>query len=150
MKFRSLLLVLLMAMSSSIFAQSTTTVDVFLNGTKSGQYMIRKDQTEGGISYKKKDYRNLNKLSIQVSGKVVKGGGYIRTVEVNNDADEVIYTAKETPGVTGQFILSGRDKAVVKRLTKGNSVKLYLVKTPGNTKSREEVKKTYIGTLSRS
>lgn len=149
MKLRSLLLGLLVAISSSIFAQSTTTVDVFINGTKSGQYMIKKDQTEGGISYKRKDYRTLDKLSIQVSGNVVKKGkGYLRTVEVTDDAEAVIYTAKETVGVTGQFVLS--DKAVIKRLTKGNPVKLYLVKTPANTKSTEEVKRTYIGTLSRS
>jgi hypothetical protein len=148
MKLRSLLLVLLMAMGSSIFAQSSTTVDVFINGTKSGRYMIKKDQTEGGISYKKKDYRNLNKLSIQVSGRAMKGHGYLRTVEVNDDADALVYTAKETPGVNGQFILS--DKSVIRRLAKGNSVKLYLVKTPANTRSRESVQKEYIGTLSRS
>ena len=148
MKRKSLLLVLLVAISSSIFAQSTTTVDVFINGTKSGQYMIKKDQTEGGISYKKKDYRTLDKLSIQVSGNVVKKAkGYIKTVEATDDAEALVYTAPETVGVNGQFILS--DKAVIKRLTKGKPVKLYLVKTPSNTKSTEEAKKTYIGTLSR-
>ncbi len=146
MKLRSLMVVLLTVLFSSVFAQ--VKVGVFINGTLAGQYDIKKDQTEGGgLSYKKKDYRTLDKLSVQLSGKAV-GGGYIQTVEVNDTDNATIFTAPETQGVKGQFVIS--DKAVVKKLTRGKSVKMYLVKTPANTKSTEAVKKIYIGMLSRS
>jgi len=143
MKLKTLLLALLLVCGSSIFAQ--VTIDVFINGTKAGQYTIKKDATTGGISYKKKDYKNLDKLSIQISGKL-KEKGNVRTVEVSDNDDVVIYTAPETEGIKNQFILS--DKAVIKRLSKGKSVKLNLVSAPANEKMAGAIRKTYIGTLS--
>lgn len=146
MKLKTLLLVLLVATGSSLFAQ--VKVDVFINGTLAGQYEIKKDQTEGGgLAYKKKDYRSVDKLSVQLKGRAV-GGGYFQKVEVTDADGSVVSTAEETKGVKGQFVLS--DKAVVRKLKNGKPLTLYLIKTPANTKSTEEPKRIYIGTLSRS
>lgn len=145
MKLRSLTTLLVLFFTAGVYAQ--TTVDVFINGIKSGQYMIKNDQAAGGIAYKKSVYRNMERLSIQVKGKTVEGP-YIRTVEIMGDAETPLFTAAETVGVNGQFILT--DKAVLKRLLKGKSIKLMLIKAPSNTKSMEAVRKIYIGTFSRS
>lgn len=129
--------------SGSAFSQ--VTVDVFINGLKSGQYKLNDNQAEGGISYTKSVYKKATKLTIQLSGKSVDGP-YYRKVEVMGDDETPIFTAPETDGAAGQFILT--DKAVLKRLAKGKPVKLIVEKTPSNTKSAEASRKIYIGTLS--
>lgn len=126
-------------------AFSQVTVDVFINGVKSGQYKLNDDQATGGISYKKSVYKGAEKLSIQLSGKSVDGP-YYRKVEVMGDDEKPLFIATETDGAAGQFNLT--DKAVLKRLSKGKSVKLIVEKTPSNTKSSEAIRKIYIGTLS--
>ena len=146
MKRTSFLMLLVTVFSASAFAQ--VTVNVFINGIMGGQYNIRANQVDsGGISYKKSVYKNVDRLSIQIKGKSVDGG-YLRKVEVMGDGAIPIFTAAETPGVPGQFILT--DKTVLKRLGKGKSIKMYVEKTPANTKSTERVKKVYIGLLTRA
>ena len=144
MKLRSLTTLLLLFFTAGVHAQ--TSVDVFINGIKSGQYIIKNDQATGGISYKKSVYRNMERLSIQVKGKTFDGP-YIRTVEIMGDGEAPLFTAAETVGVNGQFILT--DKAVLKRLLRGKPIRLMLIKAPSNTKSMEAVRKIYIGTFSR-
>ena len=146
MKRKSFLLLLITIFSASAFAQ--VTVNVFINGIMGGQYNIRANQVDsGGISYKKSVYKNVDRLSIQIKGKSVDGG-YRRKVEVMGDGATPIFTAAETQGVPGQFILT--NKNVLKTLGKGKSIKMYVEKTPANTKSTEGVKKVYIGMLTRA
>ena len=145
MKRTSFLILLFTLFSVAAFSQ--TTVDLFINSLKAGQYVIKVNQTDsGGISYKKSVYKNIDKLSIQIKGKSVDGG-YIRKVQVMGDDATPIFIADETPGAVGQFVLT--DKAVLKRLSKGKAIKLYVEKTPANTKSKEAVRTIYIGRLSR-
>ena len=145
MKRNSFLILLLTVFSTGAFAQ--VTVDVFINGIKAGQYMIRANQVDsGGLSYKRSVYKNVARLSIQVKGKSVDGG-YYRKVEVMGDDAAPIFIASETVGAAGQFVLT--DKTVLKRLSKGKALKLYVEKTPANTKSTEGVTKVYIGKLAR-
>jgi hypothetical protein len=145
MKLKSFLILLFAFLSVDSFAQ--VTVDIFINGVKAGQYMIEKNQAEGGISYKKSTYKNVDRLSIQIKGKSVDGG-YFRKVQVMGDDSTAIFIAPETEGAVGNFILT--DKAVIKRLAKGKALRLFVEKTPANTLSKEPVKKVYIGTLSRT
>ena len=141
---RSLFLALLIALfSGNAFSQ--VTVDIFINGVKAGQYILTENQMDGGIAYKKSVYKQASKLSIQLSGKSADGP-YFRKVEVMGDDATPMFVAAETDGAAGQFVLT--NKAVLKRLAKGKSVKLMVEKTPSNTKSTEGVKKVYIGTLS--
>ena len=141
---RSLFLALFIALfSGSAFSQ--VTVDIFINGTKAGQYKLNDNQMDGGISYKKSVYKSTIKLSIQLTGKSVDGP-YFRKVEIMGDDATPMFVASETEGAAGQFVLT--DKSVLKRLAKGKSVKLMLEKTPSNTKSAEAIRKIYIGTLS--
>lgn len=145
MKRNSYLLLLFVFFTATTYAQ--TTVDVFINGIKSGQYSIKANQTEGGgISYKKSVYKDVDRLSVQIKGKSVDGG-YYRKVEVRGDDANPIFIAKETDGIPGQFILT--NKKVVKRLGKGKPITLFVEKTPANTKSKEGVTKVYIGKLTR-
>jgi hypothetical protein len=125
-------------------AKSQITVDVFINGVKSGQYIMKNDKDSAGLGYKKKDYKSVDRLSIQLSGKGFKKG-YLRKVEVKNSKDEQIFIVDETLGAEGQFILT--DKKVFKSLISGKPVKLYLHLTPGNTLSKEKPSVHYIGSL---
>jgi hypothetical protein len=145
MKRKSFLIILFTIFGFGAFAQAT--VDVFINGIKAGQYAIKQNQTDsGGISYKKSVYKNVDRLSIQIKGKSVEGN-YLRKVQVMGDGETPIFIADETTGVPGQFVLT--DKSVLKRLSKGKALKLYVEKTPANTKSKEAVRLIYIGMLSR-
>jgi hypothetical protein len=123
-----------------------TTVDVFINGIKAGQISLKAGETAGGLSYKKKTYKKIDRLSIEIHGKSVDGG-YYRKVQVMGDAPEPMFIASETVGAVGQFVLT--DKSIIKRLKGGKPVTLYVEKTPANTKSKEAVSKVYLGTLTR-
>lgn len=136
--------ILFVALGAVSYAQ--VTVDVFINGVKAGQISLKANQADGGLSYKKSVYKNIDKLTIQIQGKSVDGG-YFRKVMVMGDGEEPMLVAPETVGAVGQFALT--DKAIIKRLKSGKSVTLYVEKTPANTKSKEAVSKVYLGTLTR-
>lgn len=146
MKRKLMLILLLTIFITSAYAQ--VTVDVFINGIKTGQYMIKAGQIDsGGISYKKSVYKNVDRLSIQIKGQSVDGG-YFRKVQVmGDDVSSPIFIASETVGVAGQFILT--DESVLKRLSKGKPITLFVEKTPANTKSKEAIRIIYLGKLSR-
>ena len=144
MKQKILLILLFACLSTGAFAQAT--VDIYINGTKAGQIILKANQATGGLSYKKSVYKNINKLSIQIQGKSVDGG-YYRKVQVIGDDVAPMLIASETVGAVGQFILT--DKAIIKRLKQGKPITMYVEKTPANTKSTEAVTKVYLGTLTR-
>jgi len=144
MKQKTILILLLAFVSLGSFAQ--TTVDIFINGIKAGQIVLKANQTTGGVSYKKSVYKDIDRLVIEIHGKSVDGG-YFRKVEVMGEDEKPMFVAAETNGAVGQFVLT--DKAVIKRLKKGKPITLYVEKTPANTKSTEAVKKVYLGTLTR-
>ncbi len=144
MKQKFLLILVSVFFSAVTFAQAT--VDVFINGTKAGQIVLKANEATGGLSYKKSVYKKIDKLSIQISGKSVDGG-YYRKIQVIGDDMKPMFIADETVGAAGQFILT--DKEVIKRLKNGKSITMYVEKTPANTKSKEGVKKVYLGTLTR-
>ena len=143
MKLRSLLALLFIFLSTGLFAQYT--VNIFINGIKSGQYMIKAGQEDGGIFYKKKVYKNMDRLVIEVKGKSIAGKTYKKSVDVTDDEQRSIYMAAETPGLPGQFILT--DNAVMKRLGKGKIVKLFLQMDPANPKMMAPSKRIFIGNL---
>jgi hypothetical protein len=133
----------------TILSQAQITVDVFINGIKSGNYTVKIDDIDDeGIAYKKKVFKKTDKLTIELSGKSL-AKGYYRKVQVvgDGDKDKVLETFDETQGAVGQFILTNEN--VFKRLSKGNAIKLYLLLTPANTKSKMPSKKIFIGTISR-
>lgn len=144
MKKVFLLIVLFIAIGTVSMAQ--VTVDVFINGVKAGQIVLKANQSFGGLSYKKSTYKDIDKLTIQIQGKSVDGG-YFRKVHVIGDDVTPMLIADETVGAVGQFVLT--DKDVIKRLKKGKPVTLWVEKTPANTKSKEAVSKVYLGTLTR-
>ena len=145
MKQKFLMILFFALLSMGSFAQ--VTVDVFINGTKAGQIVLNASQTTGGLSYKKSVYKNIDKLSIQISGKWVDGGYFRKVLVLGDDALVPMLVAPETPGAVGQFILT--DKEIIKRLKKGKPISLWVEKTPANTKSKEAVTKIFLGTLTR-
>ena len=146
MKLKSLILPLLLFFANAGFGQ--VTVDVFINGIKAGQYVIKDGESTGGISYTKAVYKNMSRLSVQIKGNAVEGP-YTRKMEVLGDgATLLLKTADETAGAVGQFVLT--DKTVITRLKKGKEVTLFLEKTPSNTKSMEAIKRIYLGSFTRS
>jgi hypothetical protein len=145
MKQKIFMLLFFALLTAGTFAQ--VTVDVFINGTKAGQIVLNTSQTTGNLSYKKSVYKNIDKLSIQISGKWVDGGYYRKVLVLGDDALTPMLVAPETVGATGQFILT--DKEIIKRLKNGKPISLWVEKTPANTKSKEAVRKIFLGTLSR-
>lgn len=143
MKIRSLIVMLLVFFAATSKAQIT--VDIFINGIKSGQYIVKDGDTEAGMWYKKAVYKSMDKLSIQVKSKAIKSDTYKRSVEAIDDEGHSLMLSPETPGVLGQFDLS--DKAVRKRLGKGKIVKLYLQMDPINPASKAPSKRIFIGNL---
>ena len=141
MKLRSLIVLLLLFFAAGVKAQLT--VNVFINGIKSGQYVIKDGETEGGIWYKKGVYKSMNKLSIEVKGKILNTDAYRRSVEAVDDNSNSLYFAKETETVLGQFDLTA--KAVTKRLSKGKIVKLYLQLDPASASSKAPSRRIFIG-----
>ena len=144
MKQKILLILFFAFLAIGSFAQ--VTVDIFINGIKAGQIILKKDQNSGGLSYKKSVYKKIDKLSVQIQGKSVDGG-YYRKVQVIGDDVAPMLIASETVGAVGQFVLT--DKAIIKRLKLGKPITMYVEKTPANTKSTEAVTKVYLGTLTR-
>ncbi len=144
MKVRAYLIMLFIFFTTGTFAQFT--VNVFINGIKTGQYVIKPEQTTGGIWYKKKVYKNTERLSIEVKGNDIGITMYKRLVDVTDENDNSLFNAMETPGVIGQFLLT--DKSVLKRLVKGKMVKLYLQMDPANDKSKAPSRRYFIGNLS--
>ena len=144
MKQKILLILFFASLSATTFAQAT--VDIFINGTKAGQIILKANQATGGLSYKKSVYKKIDKLSVQIQGKSVDGG-YYRKVQVIGDEETPMLIAPETVGATGQFVLT--DKEIIKRLKNGKPITLYVEKTPANAKSKEGVTKVYLGTLTR-
>ena len=143
MKLRALLVLLLIFAAAGTHAQHT--VNVFINGVKSGQYIIKADQADGGIWYKKKVYRNMSKLLIEVTGKNITSAMFKRVVDVTDEQQNSIFITPETPGIFGQFSLTEKD--VIKRLSRGKMVKLYLQMDPSNEKSKAPSHRYFIGNL---
>ena len=143
MKLKSLIVALLIFVAAGTHAQ--VTVNVFINGTKSGQYQVKEGSTDGGIWYKKAVYKSMNKLSLEVKSKLIVTDVYKRVVEAVDDNSKSLFIASETPGVLGQFDLT--DKAVIKRLGKGKIVKLYLQMDPASPSSKAPSKRIFIGNL---
>ena len=143
MKLRSLIAILLIFFAATTKAQIT--VDIFINGIKSGQYIVKDGQTDAGIWYKKAVYKSMNKFTIEVKGKIIKSEAYRRSVEAVDDASNSLLLSPETPGILGHFDLS--DKVVRKRLGKGKVVKLYLQMNPANPTSKIPSKRIFIGNL---
>ena len=144
MKQKVLLILFFAFLTVGSFAQCT--VDIFINGIKAGQIVLKKGQNTGGLSYKKLVYKNIDRLTIEIHGKSVDGG-YYRKIHVIGDDVTPMLIASETPGAVGQFVLT--DKNIIKRLKKGKPITMYVEKTPANTKSTEAVSKVYLGTLTR-
>ena len=143
MKLRSLIVMLLLFFAAGAYAQIT--VNVFINGIKSGQYVVKENQTDAGIWYKKAVYKNMNKLTIEVKGKILNNDTYRRVVEAVDDNSKSLFISSETPGVLGQFDLT--DKAISKRLSKGKIVKLYLQMDPASASSKAPSRRIFIGNL---
>ena len=80
-----------------------------------------------------------------MKGKDLNNNAYKRMVDVTDEGDNSIYVAPETPSIKGQFLLS--DKAVLKRLSKGKMIRLYLQMEPVNDKSKMPSRKLFIGNL---
>ncbi len=141
MKLRSLIVMLLILVTAASKAQIT--VNVFINGIKSGQYIVKDGQADAGIWYKKAVYKSMNKLTIEVKAKMLNTDAYRRSVEAVDDNSKSLILAQETPGILGQFDLT--DKAVTKRLSKGKIVKLYLQLDPASAMSKAPSKRIFIG-----
>ena len=70
---------------------------------------------------------------------------YKRAFEVTDNADISFLKVNETAGVPGQFILTGTK--LKSMLTKGKSLKLYLLMDPADDRSMAPSKRIYMGTI---
>lgn len=143
MRIKSILLGCFFLAVMSVKAQVTVTV--YINSVMSGQYTIKDGQTDGGIWYKKAVYKSATKFSIQLKTKALKTDQYRRSVEAVDDNSASLFLAKETETTPGNFDLT--DKTLLKRLSRGKMVKLYLNLDPASEKSKAPSKRIFIGNL---
>lgn len=143
MRTRTILLMLSLFFAGKSFSQFT--IKVFINGTLSGQYNIKEGQTDSGLWYKKKLYRNMQRLSIEVKGASIQNAMYKRVVDITDEKENSLFNAAETPGIPGQFNLT--DKVVLKTLAGGKKVKLYLLLDPANEMIKAPSRRYFIGNL---
>jgi hypothetical protein len=143
MKHRLFLTVLII--SFALFAKAQDTVSLFNKGILAGNYIVKAGQTSGGIWYKKKQYKKMGALTIEIKGKSSAATVYKRTLELDGDSAAVICVAAETRGIPGQFEIT--NNAVKKRLAKGKPVTLYLLMNPANDKMKIASRRLYMGTL---
>jgi hypothetical protein len=127
-------------------AVAQNTVTVFLNGVKKGEYITKTDETTGGGAIiKKNDCKKLKQLSIQIKGEYIGMTIYKRTMEVTDNADLSFLKVPESTGIPGKFILTGTKLKSI--LTKGKSIKLYLLMDPADDRSLIPSKRIYMGTI---
>ncbi len=135
-----------LAIFSAFAVKAQDTVFVFNKGILAGQYIIKADQTAGGITYKKKEYKKMGPLTIEIKGIHLGGAVYKRTLELTGDKETTLFIADETPHIKGQFEIT--NKAIKQRMAKGRPVKLYLLLNPANERMKIVSKRLFMGTLS--
>ena len=87
----------------------------------------------------------MSRLAIEVKGQYIGSNIYKRVVDVTDDKENSLFKASESPGIFGQFILT--EKSVIKRLSTGKMVKLYLQMDPANDMMKTPSRRVFIGTL---
>lgn len=146
MKIKSLFVLFLILSSTILFAQNTT-VKVFIDGSNVGQYTIKNRQTDGGVSFKKSTYKKLDDLVIEVKGNKLKSAKYYkRSVDITDTDGSSLFVAEEALGLKGRFVLT--DRSVLRKLSKGKVIKLYLQLNPITYQSKVSSERIYIGSLS--
>lgn len=143
MKHKLLSALILIFMFNAAFTQST--VSVFINGVKKAEYITKTDETTGSINLKKSDCKKTKQLTVQIKGEHIGSTIYKRAFEVTDNADISFLKVNETAGVPGQFILTGTK--LKSMLTKGKSLKLYLLMDPADDRSMAPSKRIYMGTI---
>ncbi len=143
MKF--FLLIPLLFMFTIAYTQSTVTVSI--NGIKKAEYTIKSDETTAaGSSIKKAAVKNMNRLTVLINGEHVNNAMYKKTLEATGNDDIAVAGAAQTAGIKGQFVF--KNNILKSLLSKGKSIKLYLLLEPADDKMMMPSKRIYMGTIS--
>ena len=127
-------------MFNAAFTQSTVTV--FINGVKKGEYIKKTGETDSVITLKKNDCKKIQQLSVQIKGEHIGNIIYKRALEVTDSADQFLLKTSETAGTPGQFIFINTTLKSI--LVKGRSLKLYLLMEPANDMMMIPTKRIYM------
>ncbi len=138
------LLLPLLFMFTVAYTQSTVTVSI--NGIKKAEYTIKSDETAAGGSIKKADVKKMSRLTVLINGEQVNNAVYKKTLEITGSDEIAVVSALQTAGVKGQFVFS--NTKLKSLLSKGKSVKLFLMLDPADDRMMMPSKRIYMGTIS--
>lgn len=139
MKF---VLIILISLSSSIKIMAQDITRVFINKVKTDDAIIKTDESSALLVIKKASLKNLKSINIQVSGELVSGELYTRTLQVSDDPGNTVNEIKNKPG---WFDITKTN--IKKQLASGKTVPLYLLLNPANPMMTMRSRIVFVGKL---
>ena len=88
----------------------------------------------------------MSRLTVLINSEQVNNAMYKKTLEATGNDDVAVASATQTAGVNGQFVF--KNNKLKSLLSKGKSVKLYLMLEPADDRIMMPSKRIYMGTIS--
>lgn len=115
---------------------------VLINNVKTAEVIIKPGETTALLVIKRSSLKNLKSINIQVSGELVSGELYKRTLQIS---DEPRIIADETKNKPGWFDITKTN--IKKQLAAGKTITLYLVLDPANPMMTMRSRIVFVGKL---
>ena len=122
-------------------AQDNTT-RIFINKVKAADAIIKANETTALLVIKKSSLKNLKSINIQVSGELVSGELYKRTLQISDEPGIIADEIKNKPG---WFDITKTN--IKKQLATGKTITLYLLLNPANPMMTMPSRIVFVGKL---
>ena len=113
---------------------------VLINNAKVAEAIIKPGETTALLVIKKNSLKNLKSINIQVSGELVSGDLYKRTLQISDDPGIIVVETKNKPG---WFDIT----KIKKKLAARKTITLYLVLDPANPMMTMRSRIIFVGKL---
>lgn len=115
---------------------------VIVNNVKTAEVIIKPGETTALLVIKKSSLKNLRSINIQISGELVSGELYTRTLQISDEPGIIADEIKNKPG---WFDITKTN--IKKQLTAGKTIPLYLVLNPANPMMTMRSRIVFVGKL---
>jgi hypothetical protein len=143
-----ILLISIFFMTTALVAQGdmispdSDTVSIWMNGKNMVTYPVKKAEDNIDLTIKKTAAAHIRQLMLQVKGPSVNGTIYKRSLEIHAGNMIDIAETKDAPGHFNIF-----NSSIIKKLTAGTEVPVYLMLAPANDMMMVSSKKIFVGNL---
>ena len=124
-----------------IIGQNNDTVTIFINGKNVAEFIIKADQKETDLPIKKMAAKTIKKIVLQIKGQYIAAAIYKKSIKISGAAILI----DETKGKPGNFNIFNPN--VIKELTSGKKIPLYLMLEPANPMMMISSKIIFLGNL---